>query len=155
MTTVTKEMIGAAHDVMLAKGDFVLSANLLERIYLAMAQSAPPPQTQARAIRCGRPGAGRPQTAGGQSPMPPADRSAQSCRYTHCSVVRAQRSASVESSATGSGRSGPASAAASSVPVAAAGASGTPPLPGHAALAAGRRTRSASRRVLRLPRATP
>jgi len=34
--TVTKEMIGAAHDVMLAKGDFVLSANLLERIYLAM-----------------------------------------------------------------------------------------------------------------------
>ena len=34
--TVTREMIGAAHDVMLAKGDFVLSANLLERIYLAM-----------------------------------------------------------------------------------------------------------------------
>ena len=34
---VTKEMIGAAHDVMLAKGDFVLSAALLERIYLAMA----------------------------------------------------------------------------------------------------------------------
>ena len=33
---VTKEMIGAAHDVMLAKGDFVLSARLLERIYLAM-----------------------------------------------------------------------------------------------------------------------
>lgn len=33
---VTKEMIGAAHDVMLAKGDFVLSATLLERIYLAM-----------------------------------------------------------------------------------------------------------------------
>ena len=33
---VTKEMIGAAHDVMLAKGDFVLSAALLERIYLAM-----------------------------------------------------------------------------------------------------------------------
>jgi len=30
-------MIGAAHDVMLAKGDFVLSAALLERIYLAMA----------------------------------------------------------------------------------------------------------------------
>lgn len=29
-------MIGAAHDVMLAKGDFVLSAALLERIYLAM-----------------------------------------------------------------------------------------------------------------------
>ncbi|MFM8899049.1 MAG: hypothetical protein ACKOF9_03760 [Burkholderiales bacterium] len=45
MTTVTKEMIGAAHDVMLAKGDFVLSATLLERIYLAMEQAAPPPQT--------------------------------------------------------------------------------------------------------------
>lgn len=43
--TVTKQMIGAAHDVMLAKGDFVLSANLLERIYLAMEQAAPPPQT--------------------------------------------------------------------------------------------------------------
>ncbi len=35
-TAVTRKMIGAAHDVMLAKGDFVLSANLLERIYLAM-----------------------------------------------------------------------------------------------------------------------
>lgn len=34
--TVTRKMIGAAHDVMLAKGDFVLSAALLERIYLAM-----------------------------------------------------------------------------------------------------------------------
>ena len=34
--SVTKEMIGAAHDVMLAKGDFILSAALLERIYLAM-----------------------------------------------------------------------------------------------------------------------
>ena len=44
-TTVTREMIGAAHDVMLAKGDLVLSANLLERIYLAMDQAAPPPQT--------------------------------------------------------------------------------------------------------------
>lgn len=33
---VTRKMIGAAHDVMLAKGDFVLSAALLERIYLAM-----------------------------------------------------------------------------------------------------------------------
>ena len=43
--TVTREMIGAAHDVMLAKGDFVLSAALLERIYLAMDQAAPPPQT--------------------------------------------------------------------------------------------------------------
>lgn len=44
--TVTREMIGAAHDVMLAKGDFVLSANLLERIYLAMDQAAPPPPPQ-------------------------------------------------------------------------------------------------------------
>lgn len=35
-TTVTRQMIGAAHDVMLTKGDFVLSAALLERIYLAM-----------------------------------------------------------------------------------------------------------------------
>ena len=35
-TAVTREMIGAAHDVMLAKGDFVLSYSLLERIYLAM-----------------------------------------------------------------------------------------------------------------------
>ena len=33
---VTKEMICAAHDICLKKGDFVLSANLLERIYLAM-----------------------------------------------------------------------------------------------------------------------
>ena len=40
--TVTREMIGAAHDVMLAKGDFVLSAAMLERIYLAMEQAAPP-----------------------------------------------------------------------------------------------------------------
>ena len=43
--TVTRVMIGAAHDVMLARGEFVLSANLLERIYLAMEQAAPPPQT--------------------------------------------------------------------------------------------------------------
>ncbi len=43
--TVTGKMIGAAHEVMLANGDFVLSANLLERIYLAMDQAAPPPQT--------------------------------------------------------------------------------------------------------------
>ena len=35
-TAVTREMIGAAHDVILKKGDFVLSAALLERIYLAM-----------------------------------------------------------------------------------------------------------------------
>lgn len=45
MTTVTREMIGAAHDVMLAKGDFVLSASMLERIYMAMEQAAPPQQT--------------------------------------------------------------------------------------------------------------
>lgn len=44
--TVTKQMIFAAHDVMLAKGDFILSANLLERIYLAMEQAAPPPQAR-------------------------------------------------------------------------------------------------------------
>lgn len=42
MTTVTKEMIFAAHDVMLEKGDFVLSAAILERIYLAMEQTATP-----------------------------------------------------------------------------------------------------------------
>ena len=35
-TAVTREMICAAHDVMLKKGDFVLSAALLECIYLAM-----------------------------------------------------------------------------------------------------------------------
>ena len=40
--TVTREMICAAHDVTLAKGDFVLSAAMLERIYLAMEQAAPP-----------------------------------------------------------------------------------------------------------------
>ena len=43
--TVTREMICAAHDVTLVKGDFVLSAALLERLYLAMEQAAPPPQT--------------------------------------------------------------------------------------------------------------
>ncbi len=42
---VTREMICAAHDVMLAQGDFMLSAALLERIYLAMQQAAPPTQT--------------------------------------------------------------------------------------------------------------
>lgn len=36
MTTVTKEMIGAAHDVTLESGDVVLSARLIERIFLAM-----------------------------------------------------------------------------------------------------------------------
>ena len=44
-TAVTREMIGAAHDIMLERGDFVLSANLLERIYLAMEQAAAPQQT--------------------------------------------------------------------------------------------------------------
>ena len=38
---VTNKMIGAAHDVMLAKGDFILSAALLERIYLAMTDARP------------------------------------------------------------------------------------------------------------------
>ena len=50
MTTVTKEMIGAAHDVMLAKGDFVLSANLLERIYLAMAARQPLPRKDRKSV---------------------------------------------------------------------------------------------------------
>lgn len=39
-TAVTREMIVAAHDIMLARGDFVLSAALLERIYLAMEKAA-------------------------------------------------------------------------------------------------------------------
>ncbi len=38
MTTVTREMIGAAH------------AAMLERIYLAMEQAAPPPQTEDRTM---------------------------------------------------------------------------------------------------------
>lgn len=41
MATVTREMITAAHGVTLGSGDVVLSARLLERIYLAMAQAAP------------------------------------------------------------------------------------------------------------------
>jgi hypothetical protein len=45
MKQVTKEMIGAGHDVLLATGHIVISAALLERIYLAMDQAAPPPQT--------------------------------------------------------------------------------------------------------------
>lgn len=45
MMTVTREMICAAHDVMLAKGDFFLSARLLEQIYVAMDQAAAPPKT--------------------------------------------------------------------------------------------------------------
>ena len=42
---VTREMLTAAHGVTLESGDVVLSARLLERIYLAMKQAAPPPQT--------------------------------------------------------------------------------------------------------------
>ncbi len=42
---VTREMITAAHGVTLEGGDIVLSARLLERIYLAMDQAAPPTQT--------------------------------------------------------------------------------------------------------------
>jgi hypothetical protein len=45
MTKVTREMIGAAHDVMLSRGDVVLSAELLKRIYLAMEQASPPLKT--------------------------------------------------------------------------------------------------------------
>jgi len=40
-TAVTREMIGAAHDIMLARGDFVLSAALLEKIYSAMEAKKP------------------------------------------------------------------------------------------------------------------
>ena len=40
MTTVTREMIGAAHGVTLESGDVVLSARLLERIYTAMSAAA-------------------------------------------------------------------------------------------------------------------
>ena len=40
-TVVTREMIGAAHDIMLERGDFVLSAVLLEKIYLAMESKKP------------------------------------------------------------------------------------------------------------------
>lgn len=35
-TKVTREMINAAHGVTMQKGDVILSADLLERIYLAM-----------------------------------------------------------------------------------------------------------------------
>lgn len=41
MPAVTNDMIGAAHDVMLKKGDFILSANLLEQIYRAMRAREP------------------------------------------------------------------------------------------------------------------
>lgn len=39
---VTREMITAAHGVTLESGDVVLSGRMLERIYLAMDQAAPP-----------------------------------------------------------------------------------------------------------------
>ena len=42
---VTREMITAAHGVTLESGDVVLSARLLERIYLAMEKASPPRQT--------------------------------------------------------------------------------------------------------------
>lgn len=42
---VTREMITAAHGVTLENGAVVLSAGLLERIYLAMEQAAPPTKT--------------------------------------------------------------------------------------------------------------
>lgn len=44
-TAVTREMITAAHRVTLEPGDLVLSARLLERIYIAMEQTAPPALT--------------------------------------------------------------------------------------------------------------
>ena len=44
-TAVTRGMLTAAHGVTLESGDVVLSDQLLERIYLAMKQAAPPPQT--------------------------------------------------------------------------------------------------------------
>lgn len=40
-TAVTREMIGAAHGIMLKRGDFILSAVLLEKIYLAMEAKKP------------------------------------------------------------------------------------------------------------------
>ena len=43
-TAVTREMITAAHGVMLESGDVVLSAKLLERIYKAMAARQPLPR---------------------------------------------------------------------------------------------------------------
>lgn len=41
--TITKEMIGAGHDVLLKRG-IVLSYEILTEIYKAMDQAAPPPQ---------------------------------------------------------------------------------------------------------------
>jgi hypothetical protein len=45
-------MIAAAHDVMLAKGDFILSANLLETIYRAM-RAREPKEDDARVVGTG------------------------------------------------------------------------------------------------------
>jgi len=39
--TVTKKMIGAAHDIMLQRGDFVISADLLTKIYEVMRSAEP------------------------------------------------------------------------------------------------------------------
>ena len=44
MSAVTKEMIGAAHDVLLKRG-MVLSYEILTEIYTAMNQAAPPLKT--------------------------------------------------------------------------------------------------------------
>lgn len=44
MTTVTREMIGAGHDVLLKRG-MVLSWEILTEIYTAMNQAEPPQQT--------------------------------------------------------------------------------------------------------------
>jgi hypothetical protein len=38
---ITKEMIGAAHDIMLQRGDFILSADMLAKIYEAMQNREP------------------------------------------------------------------------------------------------------------------
>lgn len=54
--TVTRKMISAAHDICLKKGDLVLSADLLKRIYLAMdalanrAETSGSPTTEAQTV---------------------------------------------------------------------------------------------------------
>lgn len=45
MPKVTLEIITAARGVTLESGDVVLSDRLLERVYMAMEQSATPPKT--------------------------------------------------------------------------------------------------------------
>jgi len=49
--SVTRKMIGAAHNIMLARGDFVLSANLIEAIYLAMRAKEPLADCERDALR--------------------------------------------------------------------------------------------------------